>query len=104
MVNDIQPNCKCGTKLAKVFAGDSATFICERTCRKCKAKWQVKVSPNIVHKPGVHAYPVELKCLMGAPRKRNEHEHDFCVRADDGRWVCSECGAEESENIRHDDE
>lgn len=70
MTRDIQPQCKCKTMLAKVNASDSATTVCDRTCRKCGAKWRVIVRPNISRKPGVGMFPVELTCMADATKKK----------------------------------
>lgn len=39
------PKCSCGRKLRKVRLQENAVEIFQRTCPKCKIRWQVKVEP-----------------------------------------------------------
>jgi hypothetical protein len=60
-----QAVCTCGRKLSPLFLGEAATFVVQRTCRKCGAKWQIKVSPMKTATSGwVHR--LDLLCLEGA--------------------------------------
>jgi DNA-directed RNA polymerase subunit RPC12/RpoP len=45
----------CGRKFAGIEGMDDATQVIRRTCRNCRSRWQIKITPRAVDVLGVKA-------------------------------------------------
>ncbi len=66
----IRAACTCGARLAPMYGG-AATYRYLRTCRKCRARWSVRVAPGQAV-AGAVLHACDLECTRDAVTAKND--------------------------------